>query len=326
MLDLTREAGDGSPVLDVVAPIPSGINAVPVGVVILRADPTVLLFPLIQVWPGVSPSGETLLVRREGSEVVYLNELRHRNGAALNLRMPLAEELPAGRAVQGKDGFFRGRDYRGEEVLASVRAIPETGWGLVAKVDAREVFSPVRRDRVLSLVILAAGVLAAVGWARAGWRKQQTEALEEALDARVTREGLERRLATLADQARDILILLTEDLRIAEVNNSAVEVWGRSRGELIGRTLAELGIVGEEVSNESFRRPMLSRDGLHETVHLRKDGSKVPVEISSRAMTLEGKPFSRRLSGISPSESGPRRRSGRAKSGFRRRCGVSGMR
>ena len=37
-------------------------------------------------------SGETLLVRREGDSVLFLNELRHQRHAALKLRFPLSQK------------------------------------------------------------------------------------------------------------------------------------------------------------------------------------------------------------------------------------------
>lgn len=47
-----------------------------VGAILLRIDPATFLYPTIQSWPMPSESAETLMVRREGEEVVFLNELR----------------------------------------------------------------------------------------------------------------------------------------------------------------------------------------------------------------------------------------------------------
>jgi len=43
-------------------------------------------FPLIQSWPTPSKSSETLLIRKEGDSVIFLNELRHRYNTSLNLQ------------------------------------------------------------------------------------------------------------------------------------------------------------------------------------------------------------------------------------------------
>ena len=50
----------------------------PLGVVVLRTDAQKLLLPMLQTWPTPSPTAETVLVRRDGDEVVFLNELRYR--------------------------------------------------------------------------------------------------------------------------------------------------------------------------------------------------------------------------------------------------------
>ena len=77
--------------IDVVVPLsvetPQGRKKL--GAVIFEIDPGEFLFPLIQSWPTASPSAETFLVRVEGQEMVYLNELRHRSDPAPRLRFPL---------------------------------------------------------------------------------------------------------------------------------------------------------------------------------------------------------------------------------------------
>jgi PAS domain S-box-containing protein len=291
MSDLRRDPNTGQPFLDVITPIRATPTSRPLGVLVLRDDPAVFLFPLIQVWPDASPSGETLLARREGDGVLYLNELRHRRVSALLLHLPLSAELPASRAVQGREGFFRGRDYRGTDVLSYVRGVPGTTWGLVAKVDSEDVFGRVRMHRVLTFLAVAGCVVAAVGWAAAIWRKQQSDLLHVYLDALSARRDLESRLGAIAEQARDIVVLLTNDLRIAEVNRRAAEVWGYSREELIGRKPSDLGIRRGNVSDEVIRQALEADGGVYETVHVRKDGTVFPVEVSARAMTLDGERY-----------------------------------
>src|SRR4030042_5893483 len=58
--------------------VPKGDDIIPIGVLHLLIDPYQFLYPLIQSWPTPSPTAESLLVRREGEEAMFLNELRHR--------------------------------------------------------------------------------------------------------------------------------------------------------------------------------------------------------------------------------------------------------
>lgn len=116
------------------------------GAILLQIDPYDFLYPLIQSWPSPSPSAETLLTRQEGGEVVFINELRHRKGAALSLRIPLsAARLPTVMAIQGEVSTKSGVDYRGVPVVAAMRSVPGTSWYMISKVDKDEIFAPIHQ-------------------------------------------------------------------------------------------------------------------------------------------------------------------------------------
>lgn len=123
------------------------------GVLMMEIDPHEFLFPLIQDWPTPSKSAETLLVRKEGNRVVYLNELRHRKNTALKLSFLINDNrnLPASMAVIGKEGLVEGRDYRDIPVIASLKKIPGTQWFIVAKLDTEEVYEPLKRQAIITL-------------------------------------------------------------------------------------------------------------------------------------------------------------------------------
>jgi PAS domain S-box-containing protein len=135
------------------------------GVVILTVNAEQRLYPWLRKWPSASGTAETLLVRRDGNSVVYLNELRHRTNTALRLSLPIAPgtRLPEALAAQGEEGVVDGLDYRGVRVLAGLRKIENSPWFLVAKVDQSELDAPLRRQAWLTgalvLVLLCAAVL-----------------------------------------------------------------------------------------------------------------------------------------------------------------------
>ncbi len=155
-------AGPGRAIaLNLVAPVrdPAGGTGGPVGAFVLQVDPHKFLYPFIQRWPTASRTSETLLVERRGGEVLFLNELRHASGTALNLTRPAADaRLPAARAVGGEEGPVEGTDYRGVPVLAAVRAVPGSPWFLVAKVDREEAYEPLRRNAALVGVLTGAAI------------------------------------------------------------------------------------------------------------------------------------------------------------------------
>ena len=181
-----------TPHLSVVSPLFAGNEQAqtPLGAIILVSDARKFLYPIIQSWPTPSETAETLLVRRDGDDVLFLNDLRHRPGTALELRIPLsATEVIAVMAVLGREGVVQGNDYRGVEVLSVLQPIPDSPWFMVAKVDTTEAFADWRSRAGLILTLLVsmltmAGVLVVMFWQRgekAHYRAfcQSAEALRE---------------------------------------------------------------------------------------------------------------------------------------------------
>jgi type II secretory pathway pseudopilin PulG len=171
--------------LDLAAPLIAEDRVI--GFVLLRIEPATFLYPMIQSWPTPSTSAETLLVRREGDDVLFLNELRHRRGTAMRLRLPIRRtDLPAARAVQGHSGFVAGRDYRGIPVWAVTQPVPGTSWSIVAKIDREEVMAPMRLRARVVLVAALALILAAAALTLLLWR--QAEARQRAALERTGRD------------------------------------------------------------------------------------------------------------------------------------------
>jgi two-component system, sensor histidine kinase and response regulator len=127
--------------IDVVAPLHAR-DGKTFGAVILQADLDKTFYPILAKWPVDSQTAETILARRDGEEILYLSELRHKPDSALKLRIPLSRtDVPAVRGALGHFGFFDGLDYRGVPVLADVKPIPDSTWVLVAKLDKVEALA-----------------------------------------------------------------------------------------------------------------------------------------------------------------------------------------
>ena len=167
LTDLRTSNGFPGIYIDLVIPLIATDKNINIGTAVLRIDPENILFPLIQSWPAPSKSSETLLLRREGDSVLYLNELRHQKNTALRLKIPLSNNtLPASRAATGFEGAFEGRDYRNIRVISFMKKIPDTPWVMVAKVDKDEIYSPLNElialiSIIAFLVILSAGFMIA---------------------------------------------------------------------------------------------------------------------------------------------------------------------
>jgi len=95
--DFYRDEHNQRIYLSVLIPVLDGEDGSrPIGILAFRIDPEQYLYPLINRWPTPSPTAETLIVRREGNDALFLNELRFQVNTALKLRIPLWEtELPS---------------------------------------------------------------------------------------------------------------------------------------------------------------------------------------------------------------------------------------
>ncbi len=138
-----------------------------IGVLKVRMEAKRLMAVLAD-YSGLGETGELNLGIKEAGSIIYLTPLRHMPGLPFNIKVPLSAEFaePMERAVNQGSGILTGLDYRGESVLAAYEYIPIGDWGLVAKIDVKEAFAPVRRLRsqviVVSLIVLLLSAAAAL--------------------------------------------------------------------------------------------------------------------------------------------------------------------
>jgi signal transduction histidine kinase len=251
--------------VDAIAPLIASSGEV-VGAVVLEIKADDFLFPMLQSWPTSSTSSETLLVRRSGDSVEFLNATRYQPDAALRLRIPLTRtEVPAVSAVLGREGIFEGTDYRGEPVLSVLRPIPGSPWFLVTKVDIAEAYAEWNaRSRLLLLLMatLSLATVAGIFWLRRSAASYRELSRAEA-DLRDYQAHLEETVAARTRELKERNELL------------AVEVLERQRAEselLMANQRLE-GLAEEraahlrELAGELTRAEQHERDKLYELLH-----------------------------------------------------------
>ncbi|MBW2459645.1 MAG: PAS domain S-box protein, partial [Deltaproteobacteria bacterium] len=105
----------------------------------------------------------------------------------------------------------------------------------------------------------------------------------------------ERLFRTLFDQAGDYILLVDpahpDGPVIIDANQSACDKHGYTREELLGMQMIELDAPEtRKLVPENARRLIAGEDLVFETVHVRKDGSLFPVEVSAKLIHIGGKP------------------------------------
>jgi PAS domain S-box-containing protein len=289
--DLYRDE-DSKVMLSVLTPllIIQGNKKVTIGVVLIRIEPYQFLYPLLKSWPTPSLTGETELVRQEGNEVVFLNELRHRPNNPLTLSFPLdSPKLVAAMTARGKTGIVEGIDYRGVPVLAAAGRIPDSPWFLIAKIDADEIHAPLKklsREVVFLLFTLIGTAGICVAYFQ---RNQQIRFYRRQYEVEHERRALAQRYEYLTRFANDIILVTNQSLRIVEANDRAVTAYSYTRDELLNLHLIDLYPPGSEQVLDRLMRHVEEKSGLiFEAMQQRKDRTTFPVEVSLRLLEVEG--------------------------------------
>jgi PAS domain S-box-containing protein len=291
--DLATTGGTEGAYLDLVVPLSGAAGSGGAGALLLRLDPSRFLYPLIRSWPTPTASGETLLVRPEGADVVYLSELRGIGGAGGFLRVSGdGAAATGGAAARGFEGVIESVDYRGVPVLAALRRVPDSPWLLIVKVDRAEVYAPVReRARYVGVLSVLAWLALAAAIA-AAWRHQQAGFFRHQYQAELERKALAAHYGSLARYANDIVVLTDADGAIVDANDRAAEAYGYSLDDLRRLNLRDLLAPEARPEAEQRLREVIERNGLvFESVQQRRYGARFPVEISTRPLDIEGRGF-----------------------------------
>ena len=263
----------------------------PLGVIVLRIDPTASLYSRIKRWPTTNETAETLLFRRDGNEVLFLNELRFQKNPPLTLHVPLtgnAEQI-AVKTVLGKRGIIEGVNYRNIAAIAAVSAIPDSPWFLAARVEKAEIYKPLR-DRMwinvlLLSIVLGCGITLLILLL---WRQQQLILSQKQLDlnkALLKNQAIHK---SILHTVMDGFLLMDMEGRLLEVNETYCRISGYSEQELLDMEIVDLGLLG--ASNEiayRIKNIVAQGDIRFEAQHRNKSGTIFEVDVSVQYQPIE---------------------------------------
>ena len=236
-------ASDGVPVMYFVAPLfASGpgekdtLSAFIMSGIDLRQH----VFSYLEQWPTPSPSGETLLVQRDGEQIVYLTPLRQPS--------PTDQRLPPGRnKVAAAQSLFAAPpgatakvdfDYRGVEVFAAYRPIAGTSWSLMTKIDRSELLAPMWRNLLWIGAIALAATLAMVVVLIAFWRQREHSDQLSLLAEKARADQLLNDFFKLPFVS--MVIVSPQTRRFMRFNDQCCVLTGYSRQELLEKTYEDL--------------------------------------------------------------------------------------
>jgi PAS domain S-box-containing protein len=285
----------GKSYMDYVAPLLVTINGKsnPVGAVVLHINPNQFLFPYIQRWPTASKSGETLLFRKDGDNIIFMNELRHKDGTALKLKFSVNEpNLPAAIAVRSamagnKSGTVAGKDYRKVTVLAAYRSVSATNWFVIAKIDRAEVLAPLTTLIFwISLIAVIAIAMVCVMVLMLLRQQRRTHQLELQSRSFGLIEESEQRFRAMAQSSSGAIISADIHGRIVNWNPSATQLFGYAVEEIVGESITRLMPQRFQDAHSMGLARVASGGSPHvigkviELAGLRKNGEEFPLELS----------------------------------------------
>ncbi len=279
LVDLNRDAtgklffGFAHPVRSRAKP-----DARPDGVAYVEIDPDKLLYPILLNWPTRSKTGETVLFRVDGGQVVMLGRMRNApDRPPLSLRFPVADttKLSSRAIVQGIHEVLDGVDYRGVPSVGAFERIEGTPWVVGAKmsIDESEAEIGELRDALTALALIFI-FLAGIG-SYGAWRLEVRR-----MHAQAALLGAQYRTALAT--SIDGFVRLERDGRIVEANDALVRMTGYAREELERMHLSEVeGALSAEEIRVNLGRISAAGSARFPTRWRRKDGSLVDLDVSA---------------------------------------------
>lgn len=302
MTDLHFPRPGSRPHLDIVAAIYAPQKAGkqekertwPEAYLVLTAEAQKSLFPLIESWPIASTTGETLLVKKEGDEIVFLSELKDKENAALIYRRPLDQQkLAAVRRAFDRPGPVESLDYRGQKVMVFLSPVPGTSWYIVSKIDRQEALSIWQTRAALIILLLLAVTVAGLLLIRLFHQRREKTSLTKLYQAETEARESQELFRVLTESSLTGVYLIQDGV-FKYVNQTLAEWFGYKPEELIGK-LGNIELTHPDdrprvAENNRLRLEKKVKSVRYDFKGLRKDGSVFYLEAHGSTIDYQGRP------------------------------------
>ncbi|HEY9075293.1 MAG TPA: PAS domain S-box protein [Anaerolineaceae bacterium] len=272
------------PLIDLAAPV-KNLDGRTIAVLVIRIDPNQYLYSMIQSMPTKSPTMETLLVRRDGDEVLFLNTLRHRSDPPLTIRIPLSNtRVAAVQGVLGYQGQYLGIDYRNEPILAEITSIPGSSWIMVTKVDLKEIDAGTNSLGIATLLVVSLAVLMTAILGAYYMNLRQRRLFQNLFEAERKQNEAQEEIRMTLYSIGDGVITTDAEGNITRMNPVAEKLTGWSENEARGKPLTSIFQIINEVTRATVDNPVSQsiREGTivglaNHTLLISRDGTEYPI-------------------------------------------------
>ena len=224
----------------------------PIGAVYVLLDPRSGLYQSLHNSQLDTHSDDSILLRLQNRSVIFISPLQQPFSLFHQLvsDAQLAEVISA----QQAGSFIQAADYRGQDVIATTRAIRDTPWLLLQKIDSAEALTESNQHQQFLIVsfLLLTGLICATFIAI--WRHSTSKRLQ-ALSASLTAQTA--LLNAVSDNIQDPIFLLNEQRHFVFANMTFAKQLQLQPAEIIGRSLAN--VLGHDMASQ-FDNPQPQLD------------------------------------------------------------------
>jgi diguanylate cyclase (GGDEF)-like protein/PAS domain S-box-containing protein len=212
----------------------------PAGVLVLRADAQRELMPLLHARAGIGRSPRILLLRRDGDDLVFLNDTCAKPGAA-QTQVALASSTLAAAQLFGPAGLpgqaLEGAGEFGQPSLAVAVPVPGTDWFVMAELPKGDLDANVWRDAAWIAVVDALAVALVGSAVYLVWQQRTLHSVQRQQADQEEKLRAWRLLDAITNGSTDAIHARDLDGRFLFVNSETCRVLGRPAAQLIGQPL-----------------------------------------------------------------------------------------
>jgi PAS domain S-box-containing protein len=203
-------------------------------------------------------------------------------------------ELPISLALRGESGARVFLNYRERNSVGAYGGLPGARLALVMQQETEDTYAAIRTPLRSLMLFLAVLVIAATSILR--W--QIAPLVRKTMAAKADAAANSTRVASIMNSVPDGIITIDANGNIVEINPAVSALFGYSKEELIGRTVAVLmpesmrsaHAIGHQRFVSSGEAKLVGR-GPVEVPAMRKDGSEFLMQLSLTQMTLDSRQF-----------------------------------
>lgn len=252
----------------------------------LCINPENYLLDIIKFNQIKTKSLETFIIKKDGDSLLYLSNLLFHSSQ--KYRIPLTNKQVCGvKVLLGHEGELEGLNYSGEEVYSYAKHVDGTPWYILTNINKDEVDSNVYERFFEIIVFVIVALFSLIISFYLIWRKQKYNYYKQNFQSVKALLESEKRYKALFEGSYEGIVFHDLKGTIFEINLKYASTHGYTVNELIGKNVYDLNTI--ESKKEVVNRLKIVKNNKNltfETVHIKKDGSLLPLEIVSTCIKI----------------------------------------